>query len=84
MRQPCLFIGGDDDGLTHPVPSDAESLQWPVGVSGKKETYHRVTLSADDVSVSAFVHESLTTEQALDRLVTFYKAWSVSRPGGRR
>ncbi len=83
MHQPCLFIGGNDDGLTNPVPDDAESLQWPVGIAGR-ETYHRVTLSLDDVSTSVFVHESLTPEQALNLLVEHYKAWVINRPGGRR
>ena len=31
-----------------------------------------------------YVHESLTPEQALNRLVEHYKAWAVNRPGGRR
>jgi hypothetical protein len=25
MQHPCLFIGGDDDGLYHPAPDDAGS-----------------------------------------------------------
>jgi hypothetical protein len=83
MQQPCLFIGGNDDGLTHPIPDGSESLQWPVGITGK-ETYHRVTLSVDDVSIPVYVHESLTPKQALNLLVEHYKAWAIHRPGGRR
>jgi hypothetical protein len=78
-----LHIGGNDDGLTHPAPDGAETLQWPSGITGR-ETYHRVTLSVDDAFVSVFVHESLTPEQALNLLVGHYKAWCVNRPGGRR
>jgi hypothetical protein len=83
MQQPCLFIGGNDDGLTHPTPDGAESLQWPSGLTSR-ERYHRVTLSLGDVSADIFVHESLTLEQALDLLTGHYKAWCVNRPGGRR
>jgi hypothetical protein len=83
MQQPCLFIGGNDDGLTHPAPDSAESLQWPSGLTSR-ERYHRVTLSLDDASADIFVHESLTLEQALNRLVEYYKAWAINRPGGRR
>jgi hypothetical protein len=83
MQHPCLFIGGNDDGLTHPMPDGAESLQWPVGITGR-ETYNRATLSLGDVSAAIYIHESLTPEQALNRLVEHYKAWCVNRPGGRR
>jgi hypothetical protein len=79
----CLFIGGPDDGLTHPVPDDVASLQWPSGIMGR-ERYHRVTLSVDDASIPAYVHESLTPKQALNLLVEHYKEWCVNRPGGRR
>jgi hypothetical protein len=81
MRQPCLFIGGNDDGLTNPVPDGAETLQWPVGITGR-ETDNRQTMSLGDMSVSVFVHESLTAEHALNLLVEHYKAWCVNRPGG--
>jgi hypothetical protein len=63
---------------------DAETLQWPVGVSGKKETYIRSTLAVDGASITFYRHESLTPAQALDRLVEHYRAWAVNRPGGRR
>jgi hypothetical protein len=85
MQQPCLFIGGGDNGLTHPMPDDgAESLQWPVGVSGRREIYNRLALSLGDASIVLYVHESLPPEQALNNLVEYYKAWCVNRPGGRR
>jgi hypothetical protein len=83
MHQPCLFIGGNDDGLTNPAPNDAETIQWPSGIRGR-ETYHRLTLSLDDVSTTVYVHESLTPALALDLLVGHYKAWCVNLPGGRR
>jgi len=81
--QSYLCIGGNHDGLTHPIQDGAESLQWPVGITGR-ETYNRVALSLGDVSVTIYLHSSLTPEQALDRLVVYYKAWAVNRPGGRR
>jgi len=43
--QPYLHIGGNEDGLSHPVPNDAETVTWRVGVTGK-ETYIRSTLAA--------------------------------------
>jgi hypothetical protein len=49
-----------------------------------KETYTRSTLSVGDVSITIYIHESLTPEQALNRLVEHYKAWCVNMPGGRR
>jgi len=55
----------------------------PVGVTDK-ETYIRETLAVGDVSTTVYIHESLTPEQALNRLVAHYKAWCVNMPGGRR
>ena len=81
--QPCLFIGGSDDGLYHPAPNDVEILQRPVGITGR-ETYNRLALSLGDESIAVYVHESLTLEQALNLLVEHYKAWVINRPGGRR
>ena len=81
--QPYLHIGGNMDGLTHPVPNDAETVEWRVGVTGK-ETYICSTLSLGDVSVVVYIHESLTPAEALSRMVEHYKAWCVNRPGGRR
>jgi hypothetical protein len=81
--RPCLFIGGNDDGLTHPIPDGVETLQWQVGITGR-ETYNRQALSLGDVSLTVYIHESLTPEQALKLLVEHYRAWRVNRPGGRR
>jgi len=36
------------------------------------------------LSFRIYIHESLTPEQALNRLVEHYKAWAVNMPGGRR
>lgn len=80
--QPCLFIGGNDDGLTHPAPDDAEILQWPSGITGR-ETYSRRTLSLGDLSIGVYLHESLAPEQALNLLVGHYKAWCKNGPGSR-
>ena len=81
--EPYLHIGGNEDGLTHPVPNGAKTVEWRVGVTGK-EPYIRSTLSPGAVSVVVYIHESLTPEQALSLLVDYYKAWCVNRPGGRR
>jgi hypothetical protein len=81
--QHYLHIGGDKDSLSSPAPDDAESLQWQPGLTGK-ETYVRSTLSVGDVSITIYIHESLTPEQALNKLVEHYKAGAVNMPGGRR
>jgi hypothetical protein len=84
MQQPYLFIGGNHDGLNYPAASTApERLQMQVGVA-EQETYNRSTLSVGDVSIVAYIHESLTPEQALNLLVEYYKVWAVNMPGGRR
>src|SRR5215470_9240503 len=57
--QPYLHIGGNDDGLSHLAPNDAETVIWRVGITGK-ETYVRSTLCMGDVSVTVCRHESLT------------------------
>jgi hypothetical protein len=81
--QPYLHIGGGKDSLNFPAPDDAESLQWQLSLTGR-ETYNRSTLSLGDASITIYVHEGLTPEQVLNRLVEHYKAWAVNRPGGRR
>jgi hypothetical protein len=81
--QSYLCIGGHHDGLIYPAHADAETVTWPVGVT-EKETHNRSTLSLGDVSTTVYVHESLTPEQALSRLIEDYKAWCVNRPGGSR
>ena len=80
--QTYLFIGGDKDGLSIPAPSGVETVQLPLGVTGR-ETYTRSTLSVSDVTNIIYIHESLTPEQALNRLVEHYRAWAVNQPGGR-
>jgi hypothetical protein len=81
--QSYLFIGGPHDGLSFPVTDDIESVKLPPGVTDKV-AYVRSTLSVGDVSVTIYLHSSLTLEQALNRLVEHYKAWCMNRPGGRR
>jgi hypothetical protein len=80
--QSYLFIGDNNDGLTHPAPNDAQTLQWRGGVADQ-ETYRRATLSMGAASIAVYVHESLTREEVLNRLVEHYRAWTVNRPGGR-
>ena len=81
--QSYLYIGGNQDSLSVPTPDGAESVQTPIGVTGR-ETYTRSTLSVGDVSVTIYIHESLTSEEVINRLVGHYKAWAVNQPGGRR
>jgi hypothetical protein len=81
--QPYLFIGGNWDGLNVPVAPDVDAVQMPVGVTGK-ENYIAETFSVGDVSTVVYRHESLTSNQVLNLLIDFYKAWCVNRPGGRR
>jgi len=70
--QSYLFIGGGQDSLNVPVPPDLDTVQLPAGVTGK-ETYIRETLTVGDVFITIYRHESLTSEQVLNRLVESYK-----------
>jgi hypothetical protein len=81
--QSYLFIGGNHDGLSMPVVPALDIVQLPVSVV-YRERYTRSTLSVGDVSITIYIHESLTPEEVLNRLVGHYKAWAVNMPGGRR
>jgi hypothetical protein len=70
--QRYLFIGGNQDSLSLPTPDGAESVQTPSGVTDK-ETYTRSTLSVSDASIVVYIHESLTPEEVINRLVGHYK-----------
>jgi len=37
-----------------------------------------------DASIVVYIHESLTPEEVINRLVGYYKAWAVNQPGGHR
>jgi hypothetical protein len=74
--QSYLYFGGNQDSLSVPTPDGAESVQVPSGVTDK-EVYNSSTLSVGDVSITIYIHESLTPEQALNRL-GHYKAWAVN------
>jgi hypothetical protein len=78
-----LFIGGNWDGLNIPVADDSESVELPVGVTGR-ETFTRSTLSLGDAFITVYIHECVVPMRILDRLVEYYKTWAVNRPGGRR
>jgi hypothetical protein len=80
--QSYLFIGGNKDGLNVPVPPSLESVEMAVHITDK-ENYIRDTLSVGDVYITIYRHESLTSEQVLNIVVQYYKAWCVYRPGGR-
>ncbi len=64
--QSYLFIGGPHDGLSFPVVDDIESVKLPVAVTDKA-AYVRSTLSVGDVSVTIYLHSSLTPEQFGER-----------------
>ena len=81
--QTYLFIGGKHDGLNVPVPDNSKSVELPVGVTGR-ETYTRSKLSLGDAAITVYIHESVAPMRVLDRLVEYYKAWAVNRPGGSR
>ena len=80
--QTYLFIGGNQDGLNIPLAPDVDVVQLPAGVTGK-DNYLASTLTVDDVSITVFRHESLTSQQVLDLFVKHYKAWCVKRAGRR-
>jgi hypothetical protein len=80
--QSYLCIGGNHDGLDIPAHADAPTIQWPVGVTGR-ETYIRETLSVGGAFITIYRQESLPPEEVLNRLVEYYQAWAVSRPGSR-
>jgi len=81
--QGYLLIGGNHDSLNYPAHADAETIFLQVGVTGREE-YNRSALSVGDVSVTIYIHKSLTQRQALNKLVESHKAWAVNQPGGRR
>jgi hypothetical protein len=79
-----LFIGGNHDGLNYPgSKASPERLEMPVDITDK-ETYNRSTLTVGHASITIYIHESLTPEQALNRLVEHYHEWCVNRPLDRR
>jgi hypothetical protein len=75
-----LFIGGAHNGLNMPVVDGLDAVRLPVSVTDR-ETYIRSTLTVGHASVAIYKHESLSPEQALNRLVEYYQAWAVNRPG---
>ena len=80
--QTYLFLGGNQDGLNIPLAPDVDVVQLPAHVTGK-ENYLAATLAVDDVSITVYRHESLTSQQILDLFVKRYKARAVNRTGGR-
>ena len=80
--QPCLLIGGSHDSISYPAHADAETIYLPVGVTCREE-YNRSALSVGDVSITVYLHKSLTPQQALKLLVESYKAWAAHQLGSR-
>ena len=81
--QTYLFIGGAHDSVNVPVAEDTDVVQLHKSVTDK-DNYLREMLSVGDAFITIYRHESLTPEQALNRLVEYYKAWVIHRPNGRR
>jgi hypothetical protein len=77
-----LCIGGNHDSLDCPAHAATETIQIPVGVTGR-ETYIRETLIVGGASITIYRHESLTPEEVINRLVEYYRAWAVNMPGSR-
>jgi hypothetical protein len=71
--QTYLFIGGNQDGLNIPLAPDVDVVQLPARVRGK-DNYLAATLALDDVSITVYRHEGLTSQQVLDLFVKRYKA----------
>src|SRR5262245_15070219 len=81
--QSYFFIGGAHDSINVPVADDTDVVQLHKGVTDK-DNYLREMLSVGDAFITIYRHESLTPEQALNRLVEYYKAWVIHMPNGRR
>ena len=81
--QTYLFIGGNQDSLNIALADTPKSIQLPAGVT-EKETYVRDGLIVGDGAVVIYRHESLTSQEVLNRLIEYYKAWAVNMPGGRQ
>ena len=81
--QNYVLVGGAHDGLSFPVEDYQDEMRIPTGVTGS-EVYVRDTLSAGDMSITIFRHESLMPELFLERVVAYYRAWAMNRTGGRR
>jgi hypothetical protein len=80
--QSFLFIGGTQDSIDVRVADDQDVIQLPKDVTGK-DNYLRETLSVGYASITIYIHESLTPEEVLDRMVMYYQAWGVFRLGNR-
>ena len=81
--QSYLFIGGGHDSVNVPVADDTDVVQLHKGVT-EKDNYLREMLSVSDAFITIYRHESLTSEQTLNRMVEYYKAWAIHMPNGRR
>jgi hypothetical protein len=80
--QSYLFIGGGHDGLNMPVAPALDTVRLPVSVTDR-ETYILSALAVGAASIMFYKHESLTPEQALNRLVEHYHEWCVNQPFDR-
>ena len=79
--QDYLFIGGSQDGLNALVTPDQKTVQLQMGDTDS-ETYVRDSLALGDVFVTVYRLESLSAEDALDRLILGFKSWVATRRGG--
>jgi len=65
------------------VAPDLETVRLQVDDTDS-ETYVRDSLALGDVFVTVYRLESLSSEDALDRIVLGFMAWCVNRPGAKR
>src|SRR5262249_34019857 len=79
--QNFLFIGGSHDGLNVTVAPDQKTVQLQVDDT-HSETYVRDSLALGDVFVTVYRLESLSAEDALDRLIPGFESWVANRHGG--
>jgi len=78
--QNYLFIGGSQDGLNATVAPDQKTVQLQVDDT-RSETYVRDSLALGDGFVTVYRLESLSAEDALDRLILGSKAWVANQRG---
>ena len=78
--QTYIFIGGNMDSLSVPLPDEPESIKLPDSILNKV-IYRRDTLRVGDASITFYRHEEMPPEEVIDRLIAHYKAWAVNQPG---
>src|SRR5262245_1627915 len=61
------------------------TIVYPLGMPYREQYSHSFVSDVfRRIAITVYVHESLTPEEVLNRLVGHYKAWAVNMPRGRR